>query len=216
MTLAQAVSYCRNRHNAATDSNWSDSEIYALITARCDEIVSIIGLIEGTSTSTTTVSGTQAYSFPTNFITIKSLLYNGEKLTPISFDDWESQKAGGVTPTGKTQFFVVWNNQVLLIPTPDNAYTLTFYGEKEHTFIDNATQTTIDIPSVLHFRLCDGVIADMAAKDENFNMMKIYEDKWLNHHIPAFHRYVFLHKRRGRFRTVTDADTTISTEFGVV
>lgn len=216
MTLSQFVSFVRNFHNAATDPNWSDTEIYALTTARANQIESIIGLIEGTNTSTTTIVGTAAYNFPTNFNTIKALLYNGEKLQPISFDDWESQKANGITPTGKSLYYVVWSNQVILVPTPDNAYVLTFYGEKTHPFIDNLTQTTIDIPEVLHPHLANGVIADMAAKDEKFDMQRIFEEKWINQGIPACERYRFLKKRRGRFKTVTDADTTINTEFGVV
>lgn len=216
MTLDQFVNLVRNQHNAATDTNWSDAEIYSLITSRANEVLSIIGLIEATDTSTTTVAGTQAYAFPSNFITIKALLYNGELLTPISFKDWETDKAAGTTPTGKSNKFVVWNNQVLLVPTPDNAYTLTFYGEKEHPFIDNSTQITIDIPSVLHGRLANAVIADMAAKDLKWDMMRIYEDKWLNQDMPAFFRYAFLHKRRGKFRTVTDADTSVITDNGVV
>lgn len=215
MTLAQAVDFVRNRHNALTDSNWSNNELYALFTARCNEILSIIGLIEGTDTSITTVSGTQAYNFPMNFVSISALLYNGEKLSPISLTQWEEQKANGTTPTGKSNYFVVWNNQVLLIPIPDGAYSLTFYGEKLHPFIDNSTQMTIDIPSILHGRLCDGVIADMAAKDENFNMSGFYEKLWMEKHIPAFQRFAFIHKRRGRLKTVQDADTAIITDYGV-
>lgn len=216
MTLSQFEDFVRNRHNAATDTNWSAAEIRALTTGRCNEILSVIGLLEGTDTSTTTVASTQAYSFPSNFITIKALLYNGKLLSPISFKEWEDSKANGVTREGEPTTYVVWNNQVLLIPVPDNAYTLTFYGEKLHPFIDNSTQTTIDIPEALHYRLADGVIADMAAKDQKWDMLRIYEDKWLNVHMPAFYKYAYLHKRRGRFRTVTDADTTITTDYGVV
>lgn len=216
MTLSQFVTYVRNRHNAATDSNWSDAEIYALTTGRCNEICSIIGMLEGTDATTTTVSGTQAYSFPSNFITVKALLYDGQLLQPVSFKEWEDQKSSGTTPTGKPVTYVVWNAQVLLIPTPDSAETLTFYGEKQHPFIDNSSQTTIDIPSVLHFRLANGVIADMASKDENWNMFTTFQNIWVNQDIPAFQRYAFLRKRRGRFRDVTDADTSITTDYGVI
>lgn len=216
MTLSQFLDFVRNRHNAATDSNWSDAEIYALATGRCNEILSIIGLIEATDTSTTTVSGTQAYSIPSNFISIKALLYNGNMLSPISFKEWESEKANGTTPTGTPTYYVIWNRQVLLIPKPDAAYTLTFYGEKLHPLIDNSSQTTIDIPAALHYRLADGVICDMAMKDENINMARFYEEKWLNVHIPAFYRFVYLQKRRGKFRVVADADTLVNTDYGVV
>lgn len=216
MTLDQLVTFVRNRHNAANDSNWSPAEIYALITGRANEILSIIGLIEDKDTSTTTVAGTQEYNFPTDFVHLKAVLYDGQLLSPISFKEWEEQKANGLTPQGTPKYFVVWNSQVILVPTPDSAETLTFYGEKQHPLIDNSTQTTVDIPAILHQRLADGVIADMAAKDEKWTMMQAYENKWLNVHIPAFYRHVFLTKRRGKLRTVTDADTSINNEYGVV
>lgn len=216
MTLTQFVDYVRNRHNASGDSNWSDSEIYSLITGRCNEVLSIIGLIEGTDTSTTTVASTQAYSLPSNTITIKALLYNGELLQPISFKEWEEEKSSGSTPTGTPKTYVVWNSQVLLIPTPDAANTLTFYIEKLHPLIDGSAQSTIDLPAVLHYRLADGVICDMAAKDMNQQMMTFYEQKWNQAHIPSFYRYAFLRKRRGRMRVVKDADTSINTDYGVI
>lgn len=216
MTLAQFETFVRQRCNAVNDTNWSSTEIYALAYGRIQEIVSIIGLIEGKDTSVTTVSGTQAYTIPTNFMSIKALLYDGQKLSPISMVDWESQKANGVTPTGKPLYFIPWGTQVILVPTPDEAKVLTFYGEKEHPFIDGSSQTTIDIPSVLHTHLANGVIADMADKDENYGLSDRYNKRWVQDAIPACQRYVFLHKRRGRFKQVTDADTSVSTEFGVV
>lgn len=215
MTLSQFTDFVRNRHNAVSDSNWGDPEIYALITGRCNEVLSIIGLLEDTDTSTT-VASTQAYSIPTDCVAIKALLYNGSLLSPISFKEWELEKSNGTTPTGTPTKYVVWNSQVLLIPTPDAAQTLTFYYEKMHPYIENSSQTTIDIPAPLHFRLADGVLADMFAKDLNAQMLTHYETKWLQVHIPAFYAYASRMKRRGRFRVVQDADTSLNTDYGVV
>lgn len=215
MTLSQFETYVRQRCNAVNDTNWGTLEIYALAYGRIQEIVSVIGLLQGSS-SVTTVVGTQTYNFPTNFITLKALFYDGQMLSPISFKDAESINANGVTPSGKPINYIIWNNQVCLYPNPDAVKTLLFVGEKEHAFIDGTTQTTIDIPSVLHTRLANGVIADMADKDENWGLSDRYNKKWTQDDIPAFQRFAFLQKRRARFKDVTDADTTVSTEFGVV
>lgn len=53
LTLSQFVDVVRNRHNAVGDSNWSDAEIYALITNRVNEALSYTGLIEATATAST-------------------------------------------------------------------------------------------------------------------------------------------------------------------
>lgn len=216
MTLAQFVDYVRNRHNAVNDNHWSDAEIYAMITARANEVLTIIGLIEATDTSTTTVASTQSYSIPSDANRLRAVLYDGELLQSVDFREWETEKAGSTTPEGTPTKYVQWNEQVLLIPIPDDAKTLTFYYYKEHPFIDGTTQTTIDIPSELHYRLADGVIADMFAKDLNPNMFDRYENKWINVHIPAFYKYLSMKKRNGRARIVGDSDSLSATDFGVI
>lgn len=216
MTLSQIIDFCRRRHNATSSSRWSNDELLQLIEGRAQEIVSIIGLLEETDTSTTTVSGTQAYDIPTDAVEIVSLLYNGEMLQRVGFREWEIEKnSGGTTPSGTPTKYVLWERQVILIPKPDAANTLTFYYRKQQSSLTAATDT-LSIPSVLHFRLCDGVIADMAAKDLNFNMAQFYENKWQGVHIPAFYEYLARHKRSGRFGVVQDPDTGAQTDDGLV
>ena len=133
----------------------------------------------------------------------------------ISFRDWELQKSGGTTPEGKPIQYVVWNGQLLLVPTPDtSAQTITIYAETVHPFIDGTLQTTIDLPAVLHWRLADGVLADMYAKDLNQAEQRMYEDKWLNIHLPAFYIYARRTKRGGRVKTLLDADSHPVTDRG--
>lgn len=215
MTLAQFVDYVRRRHNATGDAYWSDAELYQMITARSNEVLNVIGLIEATNTSTSTVAGTQAYSFPTSAATVKALLYAGEMLQQISFREWEQVKAGGTTASGTPEKYVVWNRQVLLIPIPAAVGVLTFYVEQYQPYISSATDTVV-IPEELHFRLADGVIADMFAKDMNANMATYYENKWLNNHIPAFYRWRSRTRRRAAFGRQTDQDAGIQTDLGLV
>jgi hypothetical protein len=217
MTLAQFVAFVKNRHNetSASTSYRSDDEIYALITGRANEILSIIGLIEATDTDSTVVA-TQAYDLPTNFVNVKALLYEGELLQQVNFREWEQDKAGGTTPSGTPVKYVVWNNQVLLIPVPDAIGTLTFYGEKYHPFIDATLVTTIQVPEELHFRLADGVIGDMAVKDLNMQMATFYENKWNSVHKPEFYRWKSRKKRGGKYAVTGDSDSGVQTDQGVI
>ena len=187
-----------------------------MMTARCNEILSIIGLIEGTDTSLVSVASQAAYSFPTNYEFIRHVLYNGYPLKLISFQEYEQEKTGNTMPeTNPPNYYMVWNNQIIIVPTPSTAaHTITVYGEKRHPLIDGVAQTTIDIPEILHFRMCDGVIADMYGKDLNTGMYDRYEAKWNKIHIPAFFQYKMLKKYRGGRPSVVDADSGYGTDYG--
>ena len=216
MTLAQALDYVRRRHNAQSDQNWVDAEIYSLMTGRCNEILSVIGLIESVDTSITTVSGTQGYAFPTNVVFVKKILYDGYPVKITSLRESESLKEGNVVASGRPEYAYEWNKTLYFIPKPDAAATVTLYAEKEHPFIDNTAQTTIDIPSVLHYRMLDGVISDMFAKDLNQGMCRHYEELWNQKHMPAFYQYKMALKYRGQAPTVIDCDSNIMSDKGIV
>lgn len=216
MTPAQALDYLRRRHNesSSTNSYWSDDEIYSLITAREHEACAILGLIEATDTSTTTVASTQAYSWPSDAVDLKTVFYDGTLLSELSFREWENEKqAGGTTPTGTPEGFVSWNRQVLLVPTPNAAKTLTFYYEKLPSTVSAAG--TIDLPTVLHYPLMDGVLALMYAKAQNSSLMTHYENLWQKHMIQTFPVYKLREKQRGRARVLIDSDTSPGTSHGV-
>lgn len=216
MTLAQALDYVRRRHNAQSDTNWSDAEIYALMTGRCNEILSVIGLIEAVDTSIASAVGTQNYAFPTNVVFIKKLLFDGYPIKQTSLRESESLKEGNVVASGRPEYWYEWNKTIFFIPIPDQIKTVTSYVEKMHPYIDNTSQTTIDIPAVLHFRMLDGVIADMFAKDLNQGMMSHYETLWNQKHMPAFWQYKMVLKYHGQSPTVIDADTNIMSDKGIV
>lgn len=217
MTLTQFVERVRRRHNAVSDTNWSDAEIYQLITDRCNEVLSIIGLLEGTDTSQTSTASTQAYSYPSNTSTIRQVNYKGDRLKRISFRQWEAFKDDDSTTSGTPTMFTVWNRQILLIPIPDTSSdAITIYYYKEHPEIDNSSQTTIDLPAVLHSHLVFGVLADMFAKDLNPQKAGYYEGKWLNQSYPAFYRFKSNEDDAGQFEVMGDADTDDFVGGGIV
>jgi len=216
VTLSQFLDYVRRRHNAESDTYWSDQELYQLITARSNEILSIIGAVEGVDTSISTVAGTASYAWPSGVSALKAVLYDGELLQQVTFREWEQRKAAGTTPSGKPEQYVAWDRSIILIPIPTEAKTLTLYVEKYQGYIDNTSVTTISIPEELHFRLADGVLCDMAVKDLNLNMAQFYETKWNGIHKHEFHRWRARSRRRGKYALTQDSDTGVQTDMGVV
>lgn len=217
MTLSQALDYVRTRMNAKNDTTYfTNEELYALITAACNEILGVLGLIEALDTSITTVASTQSYAFPTNVVSIKKLLYNGYPVMHVSPRQAETLKEGNVVATGRPEYWYDWNRTIYFVPKPSEAVTVTLFCEKMHSFIDNSAQTTIDLPAVLHFRMLDRVLGMMYGKDLNVNMMGHYEQMWNTVHIPAIFQYKMMMKYRGQSPSVVDADSTIESDLGIV
>lgn len=217
MTLSQALDYLRARFNeySSATSYWTDAELLGLITARSQSICSILGLSENTNTSTSTVIGTQSYSWPTNATALHKVLYNGPALQEISFDDWENEKqGGGTTPSGTPTQFVPWNRTILLVPIPNAVKILTFYFESGQSVMTLSTDTWV-IPEALHYETLDGVLADMSAKIPNPTMIQLYEGKWQFHMMCTFPMYRYRQRNRQRAKPIRDADTLQSTAHGV-
>jgi hypothetical protein len=217
MTLTEAITYVKNLHNEgnAVQSNWSDSELYQLFYAKSQEAVSVLGLIEGTTTSTST-AGTEAYSYPSNYIRLRRVRYNGQGLKYIPFRNYETRASSGVAPSGTPREWSAWNNTIYLLPTPTvSADTITFFGEKQQSAITSSS-STLDIPEVFHPALCDAVIAEMFAKDLNTAMMNFYSNKWLSFHIPAMKEFAKRRRRVAGPITVADAESNLETDWGVI
>ena len=206
MTLTQFVDFVRNRHNAVSDSFWSDDEIYKLTEGRCQEVMGIIGLSEGVDTSLTTTASTQTYAIPTGYVRIKKLLVNNYPCRQITFEEWDGEhNRGGTDPEGTPDRFFIWGSSIYLVPIPSaSSQTITIYGEKQQTALE--TGVTIEVPSVLHYRLANGVLADMFVKDKDTATAKFYTDIWLNSDIPAFYQYQANKHQSANFAITANAD----------
>ena len=124
MTLAQFVERVRRRHNDESTTNqfWSDAEIYQLITDRCNEALSVIGLIEETDTSNTSVASTQTVDYPTDAVTIRQVDYDFDRLQRVSFREAEFFKADSSGwESGRPRMWFPWKGQINLIPIPDTS-----------------------------------------------------------------------------------------------
>lgn len=218
MTVDEIIDYVRNIHNESNAQTkfWSDDELYSLIEVKSNQINTMVpGLIQGSDTSTTTVASTAEYTIPTGFIEVHRVWYDGRPLKYVGFRPFESRRPTGVATSGLPREFMIWNDQIILSPPPSEAKTLTFWGTKIQATITSGA-TTPSIPVVFHSCLCDGVVAEMYAKDENLAFANTYEQRLVQLYIPAMKEYVKRHRRRGMPSVVVDTDSALETEFGVI
>lgn len=207
MTPSEILDTCRNRHNAANDTNWSDLEIYQLLTNRVNEALSYIGFVEQTSVSIVSVVGTEAYNYPTGAEIIENIDYNNRRLYKIDWSKYNLYKTRGSTqPRGTPTMFTVWANQILLVPIPSAAgdiLKVRYYGIQS-TIVP---ASTIVLPVSLHPHLVNGVLADMYAKDLNVQLYDRYQAQWQNAVDIAFPRFKSRETSAGQGMVINDCDT---------
>lgn len=178
MTIDQLEQAARERYNAVGEPFWSQAEMWNLMYSGCLELATETLCIERTY-STTTVSGTQEYSFPTNVIMVKRVTYDGSKLEPISQrqGDTLTLNDGSVNVTGSPAWYGQFNETFIMYPTPDDALTLKVWGIVEPQMIIAAT-ATLEVPSFTHMRLVNYMLSEMYAKDKDFASAGYYKGIW--------------------------------------
>lgn len=113
----------------------TDQDIIRWVNDAQEEIVlTNEGLMETTS-SADIVADQGEYDVPTNFSVLRSLKYNGFRIKPLSFaefneyiDGYSSSGPGGYGP-GTPDVFMVWDSKISLFPVPGESVTngLTIY-----------------------------------------------------------------------------------------
>jgi hypothetical protein len=202
MTPSEIILAARQRYNAVGDTNWSDSEICSLIYFGELQLFTELGMVIENTFTTSTVASTREYAYPSNASTIRRIEYNGKKLFPITFrdDDSLTNQNEVTTDTGTPEYYEIFDSTIYLRPIPDTVGTLKMFANCEPQAV--TTNSTLEIPSFTHGALVDYVVAEMAAKDLNFNMAKYYRDIWQNIHIPSIKKRIKLNRRGDAFAVV--------------
>lgn len=216
MTPTEIETYCRNLHNAVSDNNWTAAEIYALITAASNEVLSVIGLAETTDTSLVTVAGTQSYTIPSAIVSIHAVEWDGRPLRVFTRKEFQSRQPTGVAPEGDPREAWIWGSSLYLSPTPSSAATITLFAEQKQTLI-TAGSDTIVVPEVFHIpAIADYVIGEMFMKDKDLQSAMYYQNKWRNDHKPSMQVYARKRRRGSSPIHVQDADSSLGTETGMI
>ena len=210
MTPSEVELTARRTYNAVNDTFWSQQEIFDYIYAACLEI-SEEGYVIERRYSSTTVSGTQEYDFPTNAIAIKRITWSGRKLTKIDMieDDALTGLNQATTDTGNPEYYWIWDRTISLRPIPGSAATLRLWTYNVQGSITSAS-TTLEIPTQHHMRLVNYVLHRMAAKDSNYKASDYYLNIWREDKL-QIKRSMRKLQRADKFTTVKDENLTVET-----
>lgn len=216
MTPSEVETAARNRYNAASDNFFSQAELFDLIYQAEMILATETNCIEAVDSSTTTVSGTQSYAFPTNFIAVKRVEWNGRKLTKIDMreDDLVTALAASTTVTGDPTYYFVWNGLIYLREIPGSAEVLKVYGYKQPTALStNPVSSSLSVPTRHHTKLINYVAAHISAKDKDFEGLRAYMEIW-EQDVERARVYEKKRQRQDSFAHVKNEEQMGYTEFG--
>lgn len=216
MTPAQVETAARNRYNASTDNFFSQSEIFDLI-YQAEQVLAVeTDCIEGVDSSTSTVIGTQAYAFPTNFAAVTRVEWNGRRLVKIDMkeDDLVTALAANTTVTGDPTYYFIWNKTIYLREIPGSVQTLKVFGYKEPTALTTSPlSSTLSVPSWHHTKLVNFVTAHIAGKDKDWDGYNTYMERW-DQDVERARVFEKRRKRGDRMAYVKSEEQIGYTEFG--
>lgn len=205
--------YARQNYNAVGDTFFTDSEMYRYIWAAQSVLSTEARLIERTYT-TTTVIGTAAYAAPTYAREYKRVTYNAQKLMPISFREYDALVLNGtVIPIDTPQYYLLWDDEFTLYPTPDAAKTLKIFSINEPQPVTSTS--TLEVPSIWHLPMADFLLWKMAQKDKNFQAAQYYMANW-NDTVTKAKKWNRTRLRGDAFAAVTDIDLVPNTVIGAI
>lgn len=177
-TPVQLIDKCRQRYNAVGDTFYSDDELYQLAYEGCQELAREAACIERVFT-TPSVVGQQAYAYPTQTIGIKRVTYDGKRLDRITFrqDDMLTYLDSATTDQGEPDKYFIWNNTLYLRPLPDTAdLNIQIFAYNEPQEI--TAVSTFEIPNMWISSLIDYVVANMSAKEKNWDANGYHQKRW--------------------------------------
>lgn len=215
MLVTDIQTAARDSYNATGDSFFPDSQLNLWITQGCNEMCTTSWLIDS-ATTTSTVSGTQAYAYPTNAIAIKRVTVGGKKIKRITQrqDDSITLSNQASTQSGYPVYYYDFDGSIYLRPIPDAIYTLVIQTNNMQTPI-TSNVVPLDIPAVFHFYLVDYCLMRMFQKDKDIPNVQLHLSIW-NDHLKKVSSYKQLMKRQDSFTTVQDEETLPVTILGEV
>jgi hypothetical protein len=213
LTASELAEYGRQAYNAVGDTFFSDAEIYRYIWEAEAELATEAKLIERAYT-TTTVASTAAYAAPTYAMVIKRVTYDSQKLMPISFREYDALVFNATTiPLGTPQYYVLWEDELTLYPTPDAAATLKIWSLNQPQQVTSTS--ALEVPGVWHLPMADFLLWKFAQKDKNFQAAANYQAAWAQT-VQKAKKWNRTRVRGDSFTTVTDVDMVPQTVIGAI
>ena len=139
-TLVTIRTNVRTEIQEPTAAFWTDSEINRFINEACDDLVEAARVEVGPSTITA-VAGTESYALPvdfgrTRFVERETNVGSG-LYTPLRAAELADRRSEKSIPSG----YFIFNGNIYLTPTPDNAYKIRVWYYAAHVTLVNDSDT---------------------------------------------------------------------------
>jgi len=175
LTVSDIQTRARERYNAEGDTFFSDQMLRALIFSAQDELAKEGWVIENTY-QTDSTADTRTLTYPENTLAIKEVRYDYDKLWKLPLR--RDPKTSTSDPTGTPRAYAVWDDNIILYPTPDT--TGDVIQIRTYSYPQDICSNTdpIQVPQEYRDDLIDYVLAHMAIKDQNIPLYNTYIAQW--------------------------------------
>ena len=213
MTVTQVLTAAKNNLNAESDTLWSESELLISLYLVCLEMARETNCIESTSTSITSTASTATYTKPTRALDIFRVTYSGTKLQQIDLREMDAMFTNS-SASGTPVFYSFFNDTITLYPTPSaSSDTIKVWSYNEPATI--SISSTIEIPSIYHDILVDGLTHRMCPKDLGHPLTTFWGARW-NIGLQKMVTDLKKRKRGDRFAVVKAEENLITSQQGMV
>jgi hypothetical protein len=176
LTVSDLLERARDRYNAVGDKFFGDALLRGFIFSAQDVLAKEGWVIEKTYTTTSTAD-TRTISWPSNTLAIKQVKYDYNDLFKRTLR--ADPKTSTSDPTGTPRGYAVWDEEIILYPTPDETgkvIQIRVYSYPQDVTTNSAT---IEVPQEYRDDLINFMLANMCLKDQRLSLHDRYEAKWL-------------------------------------
>lgn len=215
MTPSDIETWARRLMNAEGSKFWSQAEIIQdLLYEALMQLAIETECIENRYT-TVSVASQQEYARPSRAISIKRVVYNGDKLKKINFRQLDSINLNtNTTVTGTPAYYIEYDETIFLHPVPSTAaLTIEIHTIDEPSRPSNGS--TLEVPSRYHTKLATGVAYLMSMKELGHPNTARLERLWFKA-IEDVKEMERKRKRGDTFARVIREEDMLMTQIGVV
>jgi len=175
LSVSDIQTRARERYNAVDDSFYSDQMLRDLIyDGQC--ILAKEGWVIEKTFTTPSVVGTREYPYPPTTLAIKEIRYDYLKIDKVKLLD--DPKTNVTDPTGKPARYALWDDTIILYPTPDTAAEVIQIRAYTHPADITSNVSTIEVPEEYKEDLISYILMWMASKDQNLALSDRYALEW--------------------------------------
>lgn len=175
LTVTDIQTRARERYNAVGDDFYSDQMLRDLI-FDAQQVLAKEGWVIEKTFSTDSVADQREYAYPATTLAIKEVRYDYEKLTKRTLS--KDPKTSTTDPTGTPREYALWDDTIILYPTPDTASDT--IQIRVFSYPDDVTSNTdsIQVPEEFKEDLIVYILMWMASKDQNLALQDRYQRLW--------------------------------------